>query len=168
MNVEPIINAKFNKFRERMELVKMADGVAFEQFVNHTILSAHQPDAFNGDNELFERVNVGGKKDMGIDGIAIKLNGLFIKDIEEAKDLTKKLPRINIEFIFIQSKYKSNFDKGEFNNFCDGVREFLSEKQRQPVSDEIKELIKIKEFLLSASFFLTQPLCTLLKRYLFS
>lgn len=149
MNVEPIINAKFNKFRERMELSNMADGVAFEQFVNHTILSAHQPDAFNGDNELFEKVNVGGKKDMGIDGIAIKLNGLFIKDIEEAKDLTKKLPRINIEFIFIQSKYKSNFDKGEFNNFCDGVREFLSEKQRQPVSDEIKELIRIKEFLLS-------------------
>lgn len=149
MNVEPIINAKFNKFRERMELSNMADGVAFEQFVNHTILSAHQPDAFNGDNELFEKVNVGGKKDMGIDGIAIKLNGLFIKDIEEAKDLTKRLPRINIEFIFIQSKYKSNFDKGEFNNFCDGVREFLSEKQRQPVSDEIRELIKIKEFLLS-------------------
>jgi len=149
MNVEPIINAKFNKFRERMELSNMADGVAFEQFVNHTILSAHQPDAFNGDNELFERVNVGGKKDMGIDGIAIKLNGLFIKDIEEVKDLIKKLPRLNIEFIFIQSKYKSNFDKGEFNNFCDGVREFLSERQKQPVSDEIKELIKIKEFLLS-------------------
>lgn len=149
MNVEPIINAKFKKFRERMELSNMADGIAFEQFVNHTILSAHQPDAFNGDNELFEKVNVGGKNDMGIDGIAIKLNGLFIKDIEEAKDLTKKLPRINIEFIFIQSKYKSNFDKGEFNNFCDGVREFLSEIQRQPVSDEIKELIKIKEFLLS-------------------
>jgi len=149
MKVEPIINAKFKKFRERMELSNIADGVAFEQFVNHTILSAHQPDAFNGDNELFESVNVGGKEDMGIDGIAIKLNGLFVKDIEEAIDLTKKLPRINIEFIFIQSKYKSNFDKGEFNNFCDGVREFLSERQKQPVSDKIREIIKIKEYLLS-------------------
>ena len=111
MNVEPIINAKFKRFREKMELVNMADGVAFEQFVNHTILSAHQPDAFNGDNELFEKVNVGGTKDMGIDGIAIKLNGLFIRDIDEAKDLTKKLPRLSIEFIFIQSKYKSNLKK---------------------------------------------------------
>lgn len=149
MNVEPIINAKFKRFREKMELTNIADGVAFEQFVNHTILTAHQPDAFNGDNELFEKVNVGGTKDMGIDGIAIKLNGLFIRDIDEARDLTKRLPRISIEFIFIQSKYKSNFDKGEFNNFSDGVREFLSEKQKQPVSDEIKELIKIKEFLIS-------------------
>lgn len=149
MNVEPIINAKLKKFREKMELTNVADGIAFEQFVNHTILSAHQPDAFNGDNELFEKVNVGGTKDMGIDGIAIKLNGLFIRDIDEAKDLAKKLPRLSIEFIFIQSKYKSNFDKGEFNNFSDGVREFLSETQRQPVSEEIKELIKIKEFLIS-------------------
>jgi hypothetical protein len=149
MNVEPIINAKFKRFREKMELTKIADGIAFEQFVNHTILTAHQPDAFNGDNELFEKVNVGGTKDMGIDGIAIKLNGLFIRDIDEAKDLTQRLPRISIEFIFIQSKYKSNFDKGEFNNFSDGVREFLSEKQKQPVSDEIKELIKLKEFLIS-------------------
>ncbi len=149
MNVEPIINAKFKKFREKMELNNIADGVAFEQFVNHAILTAHQPDAFNGDNELFQKVNVGGSKDMGIDGIAIKLNGLFIRDIDEAEDLVKKLPRLSIEFIFIQSKYKSNFDKGEFNNFTDGVREFLSERQKQPVSDEIKELIRIKEFLVS-------------------
>lgn len=148
MNVEPIINAKFKRFRDKMELTSIADGIAFEQFVNHAILTAHQPDAFNGDNELFEKVNVGGSKDMGIDGIAIKLNGLFIRDLDEAKDLTKRLPRLSIEFVFIQSKYKSNFDKGEFNNFSDGVREFLSEKQKQPVSDEIKELIKIKEYLI--------------------
>ncbi|MFZ4376720.1 MAG: hypothetical protein ACOYN9_10220 [Saprospiraceae bacterium] len=88
MIVEPIINAKFKRFREKMELVNMADGVAFEQFVNHTILSAHQPDVFNGDTELFEKVNVVGTKDMGIDGIAIKLNSLFIQDINKAKDLT--------------------------------------------------------------------------------
>ena len=149
MNVEPIINSRFKRFRDKMELTNIPDGIAFEQFVNYTILIAHQPDAFNGDNELFEAVNVGGEKDMGIDGIAIKLNGIFIRNIEEAQDLVKKFPRILIEFIFIQSKYKSNFDKGEFNNFTDGVREFLSEGQKQPVDDKIKALIKIKEYLIS-------------------
>lgn len=149
MNLEPIINAKFKKFRNQMELNSVADGVAFEQYVNLSILKSHQPDAFNGDNELFNKVNIGGFEDMGIDGIAIKINGILIRDIDEAKDLVKKFPRVDIEFIFIQSKYKSNFDKGEFNNFIDGVREFLSEKQRQPHSTEIKELILIKDFLLS-------------------
>lgn len=148
MNLEPIINSKFKKFRESMELQNIADGLAFERFVNYTILRSHQPDAFNGDSELFDTVNIGGTQDMGIDGIAIKLNGLIIRDINEVEDLVSKFPRLDIEFIFIQSKYKSNFDKGEFNNFTDGVREFLSESQRQPHSDEIKELIRIKEYLL--------------------
>ncbi|NDV67511.1 AIPR family protein [Dysgonomonas sp. 25] len=149
MNLEPIINAKFKKFREQLELNDIADGNAFEKYVNYVILSSHQPDAFNGDNELLEKVNVGGTHDMGIDGIAIKLNGLLIRDLAEAKDLVKRFPRVSVEFIFIQSKYKSDFDKGEFNNFADGVREFLSEKQRQPHSPEIKSLIKIKDFLIS-------------------
>lgn len=149
MNLEPIINAKFKKYRDQLELNNISDGVAFEQFVNYVILRSHHPDAFNGDSELQEKVNVGGTQDMGIDGIAIKLNGLLIRDIAEAKDLVNKFPRVAIEFIFIQSKYKSNFEKGEFNNFSDGVREFLSENQRQPHSNQIKDLIKIKEFLIS-------------------
>ena len=149
MNLEPIINSKFKRFREHLDLLKIADGIAFEQYVNFSILKSHQPDAFNGDSELFNKVNIGGPLDMGIDGIAIKLNDIIIRNFDEAKDLVAKFPRISIEFIFIQSKYKSNFDKGEFNNFVDGVRDFLSEKQRIPRSDEIKELIRIKEFLIS-------------------
>lgn len=149
MNLEPVINAKFKKFREQMELNKIPDGVAFEQYVNFSIIKSHQPDAFNGDSELFNKINIGGFEDMGIDGIGIKINGIFIRDLDEAKDLVSKFPRLEIEFIFIQSKYKSNFDKGEFNNFVDGVREFLAEKQRQPHSDEIKDLIRIKDYLIS-------------------
>lgn len=148
MNVEPIIGSKLKRFRQQMHLEHVPDGIAFEQFVNYHIFIGHQPEAFNGDSELFETVNVGGTQDMGIDGIGIKLNGLLIRNLDEAKDLCKKFPRLEIEFIFIQSKYKSNFDKGEFNNFSTGVREFLSERQKQPVSDQIKELIKIKKFLL--------------------
>ena len=34
MNLEPIINSKFKMFREHMELLKIADGIAFEKGVN--------------------------------------------------------------------------------------------------------------------------------------
>lgn len=149
MKVEPIINSKLKRFRSQMELENVPDGIAFEKFVNYNIFIGHQPEAFHGDAELFDTVNVGGTQDMGIDGIGIKINGLLIRDIEEAKDLVKKFPKVEIEFIFIQSKYKSNFDKGEFNNFSDGVREFLSESQKQPVSNEIRDLIQIKDYLIS-------------------
>lgn len=145
--MEPIIKSKFEKFCEKMALKDVPESIAFEQFVNYSILLGHQPDAFNGDGELFDTVNVGGPQDMGIDGIAIKINGILIRNIEEIQDLIEKKRDIEIEYIFIQTKDKSNFDKGEFLKFTFGVKEFLSDKQKQPINEKIKELIKIKEYL---------------------
>ncbi len=149
MNVEPIINARFKKFRDSNGLNNMPDGEAFERFVNHAIFSSHQPDAFSADTELLDKVCVGGRDDAGIDGLSIKLNGLLIRDIQEAKDILMKFKRASLEFIFVQSKYKPYFDKGELNNFIDGVRDFLSEKHRMPMNEKLIEMLKIKNFLLS-------------------
>jgi hypothetical protein len=146
--LDPIIDAKFNKFREKMNLKNVPDGTAFEQFVNHSILIGHQASAFNGDNELLEKVNVGGYGDMGIDGLAIKINGIIVRGIEETKSLVEKLPKLEIEFIFIQSKYKTEFTKSEFISFTSGVRDYLSENTRMPHGDEIADSLKIKEYLI--------------------
>ena len=59
MQVEPIIKARFNKFKDAYELNDLQDGVAFERFVNHSIYTAHQPDAFSADQELLDNVCVG-------------------------------------------------------------------------------------------------------------
>lgn len=149
MQVEPIIRARFNKFKESYELNNLQDGIAFERFVNHTIYTAHQPDAFSADQELLDKICVGGTDDMGIDGLAIKLNGLLVRSVEDVKDILEKIKRANVEFIFVQSKYKPKFDSGEFNKFSAGMRDFLSEKHLQPMNEKISKLLKIKDFLLS-------------------
>lgn len=149
MNVEPIINARFKRFKDTYEISNLGDGEAFERFVNHAILSAHQPDAFSADGELFDIVCVGGRDDMGIDGLAIKVNGLLVRSIEDAKDILEKFRRATVEIIFIQSKYKSKFDSGEFNKFTSGVRDFLHENHKQPMNDKIKAMLEVKDFLLS-------------------
>jgi cold shock CspA family protein len=149
MNVEPIINARFKRFKELYDIKESPDGESFEKFVNHTILSAHQPDAFGADGELFDIVCVGGRDDMGIDGLAIKVNGLFVRSVEDAKDILDKFRRATVEIIFIQSKYKSKFDSGEFNKFTAGVRDFLHENHKQPMNDKIKSILAIKDYLLS-------------------
>lgn len=149
MNVEPIINVRFKRFKDTYEINNLSDGEAFERFVNHAILSAHQPDAFGADGELFDIVCVGGRDDMGIDGLAIKVNGLLVRSIEDATDILEKLKRANVEIIFIQSKYKSKFDSGEFNKFTAGVRDFLHENHKQPMNDKIKVMLAVKDFLLS-------------------
>lgn len=149
MNVEPVINVRFKKFREIFDLQNVPDGTAFERFVNHAILTSHQPDAFSADDELLDTVCVGGFNDLGVDGIAIKLNGLLIQDIDDIKDILEKFKRANVEFIFIQSKYKPKFEMGEFNNFIAGVRDFLSESHLQPMNEKVQVLLKLKDYLLS-------------------
>jgi len=149
MNVEPIINARFKRFRDAYELNDVDDGIAFEKFVNHAILSTHQPDAFAADSDLLESVSVGGSDDMGIDGIAVKLNGLLLTNIQDITDILDRCNRATVEFIFIQSKYKSKFDSGEFNKFAAGVRDFLSEEHFLPANDKVKKRLEIKDYLLS-------------------
>lgn len=149
MQVEPIINARFKQFRESQELSNIEDGIAFERFVNYAILSVHQPGIFAADSDLLERVSVGGQSDMGIDGIAIKINGLIVSSKQEISDIIKSQKRVNVEFIFIQSKYKPKFNKGELNNFVHGVRDFLSECHHFPMNDSVKEFLELKEYLLS-------------------
>lgn len=151
MQVEPIINARFKQFRQKNELEQVQDGIAFEKFVNYTIYTLHQPDAFSADTELLDFVSVGGTSDMGIDGLAIKVEDIIVKTKNEIDDIIKfnRNKRINVEFIFIQSKYKTHFDKGELNNFVDGVRDFLSDHHNFPMNDSIKDCLELKEYLLS-------------------
>lgn len=149
MQVEPIINARFKQFKESHELTNLEDGLAFERFVNYSILSVHQPGLFAADSEILEKVCVGGRSDMGIDGLAIKINGLIVTSKQEIDDIINSQRRVNVEFIFIQSKYKPKFNKGELNNFVDGVRDFLSDDHNFPMNDFVKEFLELKEYLLS-------------------
>lgn len=151
MQVEPIINARFKQFKLKNELETISDSVAFEKFVNYTIFTLHQPDAFTVDSELLDFVSVGGSADMGIDGLSIKVNDILIKSKNDIDDIIKfnSKKRINVEFIFVQSKYKTHYDKGELNNFVDGVRDFLSDTHNFPMNDAVKLHLELKEYLLS-------------------
>ncbi len=149
MTNEPIINARFKKFRDSYGLNNMSDGDAFERFANSAILTSHQPDAFTADSELLDKICVGGMGDNGIDGLAIKLNGILIKSIEEINDIISKFKTANIEFIFVQSKYKEKFEASELNTFIAGVRNFLNNKPAIALNEKTSEFNKLKDHLMS-------------------
>ncbi len=152
MQLEPIIAAKLKTFQDRFELSNIQDGVAFGKFVNHTILSTHQPDAFSADSELLEKISVDGEWDTGIDGMAIVLNGLVIKDKSDVDSIMNQFRYVKVEFIFIQSKYGSGFDSAGFLKFVAGVRDFLNEKARLPQNERIKEAFELKKYILGDDF----------------
>lgn len=149
LNFEPVINARFKHFREQHGLTNVKDGLAFEHFVNFNVLYGHNPEPFLGNSDFLEICSVGGSNDLAIDGVAIKLNGTFVRDLQDVDIIMERNKKASVEFIFIQSKYKEKFEMGEFNNFAAGVRDFLSDQHLQPMNDSIKRILKIKEHILS-------------------
>jgi len=152
MQLEPIIAAKLKSFQESFELENIQAGIAFGRFVNHSILSSHQPDAFSADSELLEKICVDGEWDTGIDGLAVLLNGLVVKDHSDIESMMTQFRYVNVEFVFIQSKYKPGFDSAEFLKFIAGVRDFLSIDPKLPQNDKIKEALELKKYILSDKF----------------
>ncbi|KWX71972.1 AIPR family protein [Paenibacillus jilunlii] len=149
MNFEPVINARFKQFREQHDLLEVKDGLAFEHFVNFNVFFAHNPEPFLGNSDFLDLCSVGGSNDLAIDGLAIKLNGAFVRDKDDVSTILERNKKASVEFIFIQSKYKEKFEMGEFNNFTSGVRDFLSEEHLQPMNESIIRMLKIKDHILS-------------------
>lgn len=149
MQFEPMLKVMLKDYQKSYRMENVAEDVAFEYFVNHTILRSHQPEAFNVINDICDLICVDGQNDMGIDGIAIKVNDIFISTIDDIDNILSMHRKIRIEFIFIQSKYKEKFDTGEYGKFVDGVVDFLQVEHYEPHNEKIDSWIKIKDYLLS-------------------
>jgi len=153
MRLEPIIKAKLEKFKEIKGYQDFEDAKAFEFFVNYHVLYAQQPDVFFGNTCILDVVSTGGHDDMSIDGVAIKVDGAIITSADDFDEIISKNKKIQIDFVFIQAKYKRKTGMGEFNNFVFGVREFLdSDKPTQPYNDRIANLLKLKDYVLKDEF----------------
>ena len=146
MIYEPIIKAHQKKFKEAYNLIKDSEDQVFEKFVNYSELLQHQPDVFSSDLEFLDLVCVGGGNDAGLDGVAIKVNGFFIKSQEEIDEFLKT-GSIEIEFIFIQSKNKKNFESECISSFINGVRAFFDNESQYPFNDNVLFWRNLKDYL---------------------
>lgn len=150
MTLEPIIRAKMEKFKNDYLINKDEDeDKLFERFVNYHILSQQQPGVFSTEYELLDKICVGGGNDLGIDGIAILLNGKYIKSCSDVDDILFGSRKGEFEIVFIQSKNKSKFDLGEYMKFTSGVESFLESKINTPACKEVEEWHEIYNYIMS-------------------
>ena len=149
--MEPVLRSHFTNFKNIFEIstaTQEQEAQAFEKFVNYVLFSLDYPDIFTADSELLDFVCVGGGSDTGIDGIGIKINDRPVRSIDEVKEIVQASKKINIEFIFIQSKMRTSFDVAELNTFGTGVKMFFSEGYL-PENERISEFRAIKDFIYS-------------------
>ena len=149
MQFEPMIKARINAFKVNHAIPNITDDRLFELFVNDAILRSHQPDINTSEDTILDECSVGGADDMGIDGLAIKVNGSFVSTTQDIDELIELNKQISIEFLFIQSKNKDKLDSGEYGKFSDGIIDFLGDNHHEPHNEKIDALLQLKDYLFS-------------------
>lgn len=129
-----IISNLVDKFKQVESLSQdLQESEIFEHFSNYCIVSNEYQEEFNILN-----IRVAGGNDLGIDGIAIIVNGSLINDVEELEDLITRNKLIEATLIFIQAKSGENFEGSEFSNFVFGIKNFFDFQSKLNINDELK------------------------------
>lgn len=131
--MDRITKSYLEKFREEQSLGSISEADAFEHFSNFCIVSALYEEEFD-----VSAVRVAGEGDLGIDGLAILVNGVLVDSKEVAEDLLKMNGFLDVEFVFVQAKTSSVFHGEQIVSFFDGVDEFFAEHPTLPNNDHIK------------------------------
>ena len=134
----------------------------FEHFSNYCILSKIHPEAFYNDNFKIDEIQVGSGNDTGIDGIAIVVNEHIVTTIDEVDELKNELQRLDVKFIFIQSKTSPKFDSSSIGTFIFGVKDFFKDTASLKTNADLENLRSIKEHIYSQSILMEEsPICEL-------
>lgn len=147
-----IIEGYLKNFEDENNLTKVDLTKMFEYFVNYCVGAKYIFDAFS-----FEDITIGGGQDTGIDGIIIIVNGHMVNSKEDIDFFNKTSGRLDVQFIFTQSKTSSKFDSGDIGNFIFGVKDFFKREPSLKINNDIKFLRELKEYIYDLSINMEKP-----------
>lgn len=130
------------EFQKSQGIESENEATAFEHFANYSILFNELADTFD-----LEDVHVADEGNIGIDGIAIIINGSLVTSEQEADTLIKANGFLDVDFVFVQAKTSSGFDLGEMSKFFFAIGDFFSEPPKLKHSAAVQDLIRLKSHL---------------------
>lgn len=150
-----IIEGYLKNFTEENNIIKVEEAKIFEYFVNYCIGAKYILDIFS-----FEDITIGDGDDTGIDGIAIIVDNHMISSTEDIDFFKKTTGRLDVQFVFIQSKTSNKFDSGDIGKFIYGVKDFFRKEPSLRINDDIKFLRELKENIYDLSIDMEKaPIC---------
>lgn len=137
MNV--MLKSYFNNFIDSNELGENSDDENFEKFCNYYLINQYYPQDFDLDS-----CSIGGGDDSGIDGICIIIDDICVRSIDDLKNLYASSKKLDVKFIFNQSKNSEKFELGGVLKFATGIRLFFNDGNEYK-SHDLKNYYEIKE-----------------------
>ncbi|WP_207760397.1 AIPR family protein [Herbaspirillum robiniae] len=106
-------------------------------------MSKIDPEAFS-DVSVFQSVDVDSGGTFGIDAFGLFVNDTLITNSDDL-EYQRKSKRLNVRFVFIQTKRSSSIDSGDVLKFSTAVKDVFNEELQLPESDDlarVRELIR--------------------------
>jgi hypothetical protein len=137
--MDKITQSLVDEFLDNQELTHLGQADAFERFVNFAIVSSEHSDSFDVEEISSPDTEV------GIDGIAVLVNGVLITEPDEVEGLAEQNGFIDANFIFLQAKRSSSFSESAIGTFSFAVGDFFSEDPSLPDTEFLRHYLSIKE-----------------------
>lgn len=155
---DAILSSYLGGFTEDFGYKSTKMSTQFELFSSYCVVCHGYTDKFDVEKSI-----VGDGGDTGIDSIAILVNGKVCHDIAELEDFVNSNNKINVQFIFIQSKSSPEFECSEILNFGHGVKDFFLDTPTMVINDDIKKYRAMKNFIYknARKFYPSNPTCAM-------
>lgn len=115
-----ITQSHLNEFIKSFGYEDDDESKAFEKFANYSIVSKEYPQDTIEPYQI-QQITVGDGGDIGLDGIAIIVNGKIVSSIETIDDLLEGNGFLDVTFILTQTKTSPKFEAAQIMSFLNGI-----------------------------------------------
>jgi AIPR protein len=136
--LDRITSKLVDAFVAATQIEGLSDAERFERFVNFSVISSEHSDTFD-----IEDVS-GPGNEVGIDGIAVIVNGALVTTPEQVTDLASRNGYVEATFVFVSSKRSASFAEAEVANLAMAVSDFFGDATL-PRTDFIDGYLEVKQ-----------------------
>lgn len=157
--MDRITQAYLDEFlKDQMVAQPMPESRAFELFSSYCVVSDVHDELFD-----INDVHVAGGNDLGIDGLAIIVNGSLVTSPDDVDGLVATNGYLDAHFMFVQAKSGGNFSGEEIGAFAEGVEMFFENPVSVPMNAEASNAHDIMNRIYDTSIKFTRhkPVCDL-------
>jgi hypothetical protein len=156
--MDRITKSLLDEFSRDYGLNSLSEDDRFEHLASYVTVHRQYSETFDT-----SEIVLGEKGGMGIDAIAIIINGGLVTDVDSFNELADDAGYLDVTFIFVQADRGAAFDAAKIGNFGFAVLDFFKDTPTLPRSKEIKEAAKLMAAIYdkSSKFKRGNPACRL-------
>jgi len=136
--MDRITESLLDEFSKEHDISGLAQDKRFEHFASYVTVRRQYSETFDT-----EEIVTGAGGDIGIDAIAIIVNGSLVTDLDSLKEITAESDHLDVMFLFVQASRSAGFETTKIGNFSFGVVDFFSAQPKLPRNGAVKEAAAI-------------------------